>query len=172
MAHGTWPKEAFLSWLENQESVVSQQCANYGMVHLLGGLLANFPVGFGKGYGNRFEMPGSFQCWETQGAVIAWAHPGACGSHCCIEEPASKLPNLGFVRNTYMPSEHFLFMKEPSLRSNKKPNIPGTCFLRNYGCLSKYVEGVGAISGGDGVSLGVIIWLEMCSFGRVQCGLE
>lgn len=37
---------------------------------------------------------------------------------------------------------------------------------------TKHGEGVRAASSGDGVSVGMIIWLEMGSFGRVQCGLE
>ena len=46
------------------------------------------------------------------------------------------------------------------------------CFWRNISESSKYREGVGAASSGDGVSMGVTIWLEICSIGWEERGLE
>lgn len=46
------------------------------------------------------------------------------------------------------------------------------CFWRNVSESSKYREGVGAASSGDGVSLGMTIWLEICSIGWAEAWAE
>lgn len=62
-------------------------------------------------------------------------------------------------------------MEELSLISNKKPFTQRLVFSGNVYTFTKYREGVGAACSGGGVSMGMIIQLEMCS-GGVQCGLQ
>lgn len=118
--------------LEKQDRVMlwpeTEQWAWCGMVHLLGGLLARFPVGSRKRHGSPFgvlPMLGN----SRKGYVLS--PPWGWGDPYWFEESTFRLPNQDCVRGTSVKSKHFLIcMEGSSFISNEKPNIPMTCFLR------------------------------------------
>ena len=99
--------------------------------------------------------------------VMAWASPGGG-----VAITDLRLPNLDFVRNPWKRNILWCTWRKPASYQIRSPKSQWLVFWRNVSESSKYREGVGTASSGDGVSMGVTIWLEMCSLGWAECGLE